>query len=227
MSRVDELLDETAEYWADWLLDAVATATQDRRFLRGDDSYDAVLSEAILGNGRKAITNAANKIIEAARQEGEAKGREAEREKLYAPEPIKHGHLSRCKALGDGPDYNCDCGGLAAIAPPTPSESQAAPQPPVGCAHPRRRRDEYRQGVNNELLYSLQTCLDCAAIIENNALAGTIVTQPPAGEAPKCVGCGTEVDLEFAPDPYQEEINDDATPVWECASCRVESMDDI
>lgn len=40
---------------ADWLLDAVATATQDRRFLRGDPAYDEVVGEAILMNGEKAI----------------------------------------------------------------------------------------------------------------------------------------------------------------------------
>ena len=35
---------------ADWLLDAVAMATQDRRFLRGDEAYDEVAGEAILLN---------------------------------------------------------------------------------------------------------------------------------------------------------------------------------
>lgn len=41
-----------------WLLDAVATATQDRRLLRDDPSYDAVLGEAILLNAEKAISAA-------------------------------------------------------------------------------------------------------------------------------------------------------------------------
>jgi hypothetical protein len=36
---------------ADWLLDSVATATQDRRFLRGEKQYDEVAGEAILANG--------------------------------------------------------------------------------------------------------------------------------------------------------------------------------
>jgi hypothetical protein len=40
---------------AEWLLDAVATATQDRRFLRGDPHYDAVAGDAILLNAEKAI----------------------------------------------------------------------------------------------------------------------------------------------------------------------------
>jgi len=47
-----------ANYWADWLVDAVATATQDRRFLRGDPAEDKIATEAILLNGKKAIENA-------------------------------------------------------------------------------------------------------------------------------------------------------------------------
>jgi len=48
---------ETPEFWADWLVDAVATATQDRRFLRGDPEEDRVATEALCLNGRKAIQN--------------------------------------------------------------------------------------------------------------------------------------------------------------------------
>lgn len=40
-----------AEEAADWLLDAVATATQDRRFLRGEPEYDPLLGGAIFSNG--------------------------------------------------------------------------------------------------------------------------------------------------------------------------------
>lgn len=40
---------------ADWLLDAVAGATQNRMFLRGDPEYDDVAGGAILLNGEKAI----------------------------------------------------------------------------------------------------------------------------------------------------------------------------
>jgi hypothetical protein len=43
---------------ADWLLDAIACATQDRRFLRGEPEYDAVAGDAILMNGEKAILTA-------------------------------------------------------------------------------------------------------------------------------------------------------------------------
>lgn len=47
---------------ADWLLDAVACATQDRRFLRGDATYDAIAGEAILMNGAKAIRVAITRL---------------------------------------------------------------------------------------------------------------------------------------------------------------------
>lgn len=43
---------------ADWLLDAIAVATQDRRFLRGDPAYDEIAGEAILANAEKAISTA-------------------------------------------------------------------------------------------------------------------------------------------------------------------------
>ena len=48
-------VDKIAKERADWLLDAIACATQDRRFLRGDPQYDEVAGEAILRNGEKAI----------------------------------------------------------------------------------------------------------------------------------------------------------------------------
>lgn len=57
-------LDAIAEDRADWLLDAVATATQDRRFLRGDPEYDEVAGGAILLNGAKAIRIAFCKAVE-------------------------------------------------------------------------------------------------------------------------------------------------------------------
>ena len=40
---------------ADWLVDAVATATQDHRLLRGEPEEDKVLTEAIFLNARLAI----------------------------------------------------------------------------------------------------------------------------------------------------------------------------
>lgn len=46
---------EIARDRADWLLDAIATATQDRRYLRGDPEYDEVAGEVILLNAEKAI----------------------------------------------------------------------------------------------------------------------------------------------------------------------------
>lgn len=46
---------QTPEFWADWLVDAVATATQDRRFLKGDPAEDRIAIDAIYLNGKKAI----------------------------------------------------------------------------------------------------------------------------------------------------------------------------
>lgn len=43
------------EYWADWLVDAVATVTQNRALLKGEPEADDVLIEAIRMNGLKAI----------------------------------------------------------------------------------------------------------------------------------------------------------------------------
>jgi len=42
----------------------------------------------------------------------------------------------------------------------------------------------------------------------------------------RCVSCHKlfpETEIEFAPDPYQEEINGDNRKVWECEACRFES----
>ena len=41
---------------SDWLLDAIATATQNRMFLRGDPQCDAVACEAIISNASKAMS---------------------------------------------------------------------------------------------------------------------------------------------------------------------------
>lgn len=51
---------------ADWLLDAIACATQDRRFLRGDAAYDEEIGGVILINAQKAIATAIDRFTEAA-----------------------------------------------------------------------------------------------------------------------------------------------------------------
>lgn len=55
MNDITKNIDRLAKDRADWLLDAVAGATQDRRFLRGDPEYDEVAGSAILLNGEKAV----------------------------------------------------------------------------------------------------------------------------------------------------------------------------
>ncbi|QDP65829.1 MAG: hypothetical protein Unbinned7865contig1001_28 [Prokaryotic dsDNA virus sp.] len=47
-----------AEDAADWLIDAVACATQDRRFLRGEAEYDSLTGQAIILNGIVACLQA-------------------------------------------------------------------------------------------------------------------------------------------------------------------------
>lgn len=47
--------EDIANNRADWLMDAVACASQDRRFLRGDKAEDVVVTEAIFLNAKKAI----------------------------------------------------------------------------------------------------------------------------------------------------------------------------
>lgn len=61
----EEQLDAIARERADWLVDAVATATQNRALLRGEDVEDTVLTEAILQNGHKAILVALLKVKDA------------------------------------------------------------------------------------------------------------------------------------------------------------------
>jgi hypothetical protein len=58
------LVEQVAKDRADWLLDAIATATQNRRFLRGDPEYDPVAGEAILLNGEKAISAAILAVLQ-------------------------------------------------------------------------------------------------------------------------------------------------------------------
>lgn len=36
---------------------------------------------------------------------------------------------------------------------------------------------------------------------------------------PKCTQCGTGEDLEWGPDPFSKEVNEDYTPVWLCKKC--------
>lgn len=57
MNQMNEQ-EEIAEYWADWLIDAVGMATQNRALLRGDPAEDNVLTQAIMLNGKKAILSA-------------------------------------------------------------------------------------------------------------------------------------------------------------------------
>ena len=48
-------LEKIADDRADWLVDAVATATQNRMLLRGDPEENKWITEAIYLNAKKAI----------------------------------------------------------------------------------------------------------------------------------------------------------------------------
>jgi hypothetical protein len=54
---------EAAKEAADWLVDAVATATQDRRYLRGEPEADDVAIEAIYACGVIACLRAIARVI--------------------------------------------------------------------------------------------------------------------------------------------------------------------
>lgn len=54
--------EQIAHEAADWLVDAVATATQNISLLRGEEEEDTVLTEAIFLNGKKAILAALSKL---------------------------------------------------------------------------------------------------------------------------------------------------------------------
>lgn len=62
-------LEELIEDRADWLVDAVATSTQNRSFLRGDPEEDVVATEAIKTCGVKAMQTLVQKIVRDAEEE--------------------------------------------------------------------------------------------------------------------------------------------------------------
>lgn len=82
---------EIAKERADWLLDAVAAATQDRRYLRGDPEYNEWAGEAILLNGEKAILVA----IDRATPTPPIEGRDADVERVA--KAAYEGHTKRNK----------------------------------------------------------------------------------------------------------------------------------
>lgn len=51
-----------AEEAADWLIDALAAGSQDRKYLRGDPECDKVLCDFIMANGKLAALRALHKI---------------------------------------------------------------------------------------------------------------------------------------------------------------------
>ena len=59
--------------------------------------------------------------------------------------------------------------------------------------------------------------------VANPRFAVEIVSTYEKGEAgPKCTRCGTEDNVEIAPDPYESDLRGDSTPVPMCKPCRDE-----
>lgn len=61
--RLEQAIEKIAKDRADWLVDAVATSTQNRAFLRGDPEEDTVATEAIYINAEKAILTSIDKAM--------------------------------------------------------------------------------------------------------------------------------------------------------------------
>lgn len=59
----DKEISAIAKDRADWLVDAVATATQERMFLRGDIAENTYVTEALLLNAEKAIEAAIRRAL--------------------------------------------------------------------------------------------------------------------------------------------------------------------
>ena len=65
-------VENAAEERADWVVDATATSTQNRAFLRGDPDEDYHATEAIYLNSRKAILIIGTRAFAAGLAKGEA-----------------------------------------------------------------------------------------------------------------------------------------------------------
>lgn len=51
-----------ADEAADWMIDALATASQNRRFLRGDPAYNELDGELIIANAKIACLRAIHRL---------------------------------------------------------------------------------------------------------------------------------------------------------------------
>lgn len=87
-------------------------------------------------------------------------------------------------------------------------------------------------GVNQGLLSALQIVhdyqqpKDWRSELERLAIRFQLSPSVVTNEE-KCESCGTTENVTFAPDPYDEDINGDDTPVHLCEHCREERAADI
>ena len=77
----------------------------------------------------------------------------------------------------------------------------------------------------NEKTYRTRTAMEIVQHLkrENSEVEDISVELNPE----PCRTCRTLQDVSFGPDPYDEDVNNDPTPVWECGNCRAASADDI
>lgn len=68
MILLEDEIEQTSKEMAMWAVDAIATATQDRRVLKGDEEEDEGLTEAIVLNTQKAIYRAMRKTLAASEE---------------------------------------------------------------------------------------------------------------------------------------------------------------
>ena len=67
-------------------------------------------------------------------------------------------------------------------------------------------------------------------MVYGHFIPNVLINMASQSKKHKCAACGRmfgEGEISFAPDPYNQEINDDDTNVWECSDCREESRGDI
>ncbi len=66
--------------------------------------------------------------------------------------------------------------------------------------------------------------IDIETVQEKKHLASKDVVPNAEGS---CKDCGTLVEVTFAPEPYEQDLHGDETPVWMCEECREKSAREL
>lgn len=99
----------------------------------------------------------------------------------------------------------------------------------------RKESFEYKSTFGTSLLEAMVPVLVCetclSSFLNGNAEDQNQDTISNLGHSitdeDKCESCGMTDNVTFAPDPYDEDINGDDTPVHLCENCREERAADI